>query len=68
MVGRPTKIGNGLDLLVQMLYPGFVERYGGRVEPDVAALARGSVGASTATSLTDRCRGPSCTAISGSTT
>ena len=39
------RICNGFNLLVQMLYPGFVERYAERVEPDVAALAERFVGA-----------------------
>ncbi len=39
-LGRPdAESANGFNVLVQMLYPGFVERYVGRVEPDVAALA-----------------------------
>jgi hypothetical protein len=40
-LGRPDEeSANGFNQLVQMLYPGFVERYGERVEPDVAALAQ----------------------------
>lgn len=39
-LGRPdAESANGFNQLVQMLYPGFVERYAERVEPDVAALA-----------------------------
>lgn len=40
-LGRPdAESAIGFNQLVQMLYPGFVERYGERVEPDVAALAQ----------------------------
>ena len=39
-LGRPdAESATGFNLLVQMLYPGFVERYVERVEPDVAELA-----------------------------
>jgi hypothetical protein len=45
-LGHPdAESANGFNQLVQMLYPGFVERYAGRVEPDVAALAERFVGA-----------------------
>jgi phosphotransferase family enzyme len=39
-LGRPdSESATGFNQLVQMLYPGFVERYAERVEPDVAELA-----------------------------
>jgi hypothetical protein len=45
-LGRPdAESAVGLNELVQVLYPGFVERYGERVEPDVEALAERFVGA-----------------------
>jgi hypothetical protein len=45
-LGRPdAESALGFNQLVQMLYPGFVERYAERVEPDVAALAQRFVAA-----------------------
>ncbi|MGH9132492.1 MAG: phosphotransferase, partial [Ilumatobacteraceae bacterium] len=44
-LGRPdADSAMAFEQLVDFLYPGFVERYAGRVEPDVAALAERFVG------------------------